>query len=335
MDRFAALAKRLGFALGVLLAVTLLTFCVTCFAPGDPARRIAGPQASAEVVERVRADLGLDRPVWLQYGAYVSRLVRLDLGVSNVTGRPVLTEILARAPASIELMGLGLLLSLAIGAPLGVAAALKRGGFADRLTSAAAVIGASTPAFWLGLILIVVFYRLLYWFPASGRLSGAPPVTLTGFLLVDSLLSFDFRAFADALAHLVLPAVSLALLDFGYFARLVRNQLFGVLDQDFIRVARASGLPETEVVTRHALPHALSPLVTVVAAALGGLLYGSVSIETVFGWPGAGKFVVDSIFALDFPVIMGFAVLASVVFVAINALADMLYGALDPRVGRR
>lgn len=324
--------RRLAFLAIVLVGVSVLTFGIANLAPGDPARMIAGPAASVEAVERIRDELGLNEPLWIQYGRYVGRLLRFDLGTSNVTGRPVLDEILARAPASLELMGLGLLTALAFGIPLGLAAALNRGRIADRLVRALAVIGAAVPAFWLGLLLVALFYRELGWFPASGRFTGAPPDPMTGFLTIDTLAAGDWRGFRIAVAHLALPVASIALLDLGLFARLVRNQMLGVLREDYVRVARAGGLSDAEVVRFHALRNGLSPLVTVVAASVATMLYGSVSVETVFSWPGAGQHVVNSIFSLDFPVILGFALLTSLAYVLLNFLADLAYGALDPRV---
>lgn len=327
----AFVLRRSALLVVVLLGVSLLTFSISHLAPGDPARMIAGPQAAPEAVEKIRLDLGLDQPLWRQYALYLGKLVRFDLGVSNVSGKPVLDEIARRAPASLELMGAGLLIALAAGIPLGVRAALRRGGFADRAVSGLAVGGASMPAFWLGLILILVFYRELAWFPASGRFTGPPPQAVTGFLTLDSLIAGDWRAFRIACAHLALPSLSLALLDLGLVARLVRNQMRGVMEQEYIRTARAAGLGETTVVWRHALRNGLSPMITVVAASLASMLYGSVSVEAVFGWSGAGQFVVDSIFNLDFPVIMGFAVLTSGAYVIVNLLADLAYAAVDPR----
>ncbi|WP_374571315.1 ABC transporter permease [Phenylobacterium sp.] len=327
--------RRCALLVVVLFGVSLLTFAVAHLAPGDPARLIAGPQASAEAVAHVRRDLGLDAPLWRQYALYAGRLARLDLGQSNVSGKPVLREIAARAPASLELMGSGLILALALGTPLGVWAALKRGGLADRGVGALAVAGAAMPAFWLGLMLILLFYRELAWFPASGRFTGAPPPAVTGLMTLDALLAGDPRAFETACAHLALPTLSIALLDLGLVARLVRNQMLGVLDAEYIRTARATGLPEGRVIVDHALRNALSPMITVVAASLATMLYGSVSVETVFGWPGAGQYVVESIFSMDFPVIMGFAVVTSAVYVVVNLLADLLYAAVDPRVRAR
>jgi peptide/nickel transport system permease protein len=325
-------ARRLGFLVLVLLGVSLITFGIAHLAPGDPARLIAGGQASAQTVEKVRRHLGLDQPLWRQYLIYLDQLAHLDLGVSNASGRPVLKEIGQRAPASIELLGGGLLVATLIGVPMGVWAALNQRRGPDYAVRAASILGAAAPAFWVGLVLIVIFYRNLFWFPAGGRFTGTPPSAVTGLMTVDSLIAGDFVALRTSLAHLALPVLSIALLDVGILARLTRNQLLGVMNQEYVRVAQASGLPRAEAVRRHALRNALSPLVTVLAASIAGMLYGSVSVETVFGWPGAGKYMVDAVFNLDFPVIMGFAVLTAVAYVVLNTLADLVYAALDPRV---
>lgn len=328
----ALIVRRIVFAVCVLAAVSLATFSIGHLAPGDPARLIAGPEVSAATVETLRHKLGLGQPLWRQYLIYVRDLTHGDLGVSSVTGRPVLDEIATRGPASIELLLSALLVALAAGIPLGAVAARRPGGWADRLTSGLAVLGASTPAFWFGLILIVVFYRDLQWFPGSGRFTGEQPPTVSGFYTIDALLAGDLARFSVAVSHLALPVMSMSLLDLGFVARLTRNQMLGVLSQEYIRVARAGGLSESEIVTRHALKNALSPLITTTVASLATLLYGSVSVETVFGWPGAGLYVVNAIASLDFPVIMGFAALTSLAYVAVMALADLAQAGLDPRL---
>jgi peptide/nickel transport system permease protein len=330
MARFAL--HRLVFMCAVLFSVSVITFLIIRLAPGDPARLMAGPQASAEAVEQIRLDLGLDQPLIDQYLGYAGRALRLDFGQSAASGQPVIAEIAARAPATFELMSLALLIALGIGIPLGVLAAIRRGGPEEMLTRSASIIGSAAPAFWLGLLLILLFYRHLDWFPASGRFTGEPPPSVTGFLTIDALLAGDLPAFRIALAHLALPALSMALLELGIYARLVRNQMLGVLSQDYIRVARAGGLGEAAVLREHALRNGLAPLVTIVAASLATMLYGSVSVETVFGWPGAGRYMVDSIFRLDMPVIMGFALITAAAYVLTNTLADIVYAVLDPRV---
>lgn len=330
MARFVL--QRLAFLMLVLLGVSLVTFAIAHLAPGDPARMMAGAAASSEAVAALRAKLGLDLPIWQQYAIYLEDLLRFDLGTSSVSGQPVLDEILTRAPASIELMGSALLLALMVGIPLGIGAAMRRGGLLDRLVSGLSVAGISVPAFWLGLILVIIFYRQLEWFPASGRFTGTPPPHVTGFLVIDAIIALDRPALAAALAHLALPVLSLALLEAGPLARLVRNQMRAVLASDYVRMARASGLSERTILWRHALRNGLTPLVTLVAASVATMLFGSVSLETVFGWPGAGYFVVQSIFALDFPVIMGFAVLTAIAYVCVNTIADITLGLIDPRV---
>jgi len=326
------LLRRLGFMAVVLVCVTLITFLLIELAPGDTARLLAGPQASEAAVAQIREEMGLDAPLAARYAGYLADIVRLDFGTSVVTGRPVLTEIAERAPATFELMILASLIALGIGVPLGVAGAMHRGRAPEAAARAVSIIGASAPGFWVGLLLILLFYRTLDWFPASGRFTGTPPDAITGFLTIDALLRGDWTGFRIAFAHLLLPALSLALLELGVYARLVKNQMLGVLGQDYIRVARAGGLNEGEVLRHHALRNGLAPIVTIVAASLATMLYGSVSVETVFGWPGAGRFVVQSIFKLDLPVVMGFAVLTAAAYVIANALADLVYAGLDPRV---
>lgn len=324
--------RRAGFAVIVMVFVTLITFTLLNLAPGDPAQMLAGPQADAETIEQVRQDMGLDQPFLHRYLSYLQNLGRLDLGVSLATGRPVLSEIADRAPATFELMLLATLMSLSVGIPLGVLAAMQRGKAPEVIARVASIIGASTPAFWLGLLLILLFYRTLDWFPAYGRFTGTPPEQVTGFLTIDSILAGDFMSLRIALAHLTLPALSLALLELGVFARLVKNQMLEVLESDYVRVARAGGLSESQVLQYHALRNGLAPLVTIIAAGLATMLYGSVSLETVFGWPGAGRYVVDAIFRLDFPIIMGFAVLTSAAYLVANFVADLIYAMLDPRI---
>jgi peptide/nickel transport system permease protein len=325
------IVRRLAFAVVVMAAVSLITFAILA-AGSDPARMLAGPQASSEAVERLRAQLGLDQPFWGQYAAYIGRVLEGDFGRSIVTGRPVLQELASRAAATFELMLAALAVTITIGVPLGVWAARRKDEWPDHLVRAIAVSGISVPGFWLGMLLVVVFYRDLGWFPSGGRFSGEPPPGPTGFYLVDSLLHGDLSAFAIAAQHLALPVMALAVAEIGATARLVRGQLIGVLAEDYIRVARAGGLSEAQVVRHHALRNALTPLLTVLGLSIAQMLYGSVVVETVFGWPGTGNYVVASIFALDFPVILGFALIASLVYVVVNALVDTAYAVLDPRV---
>jgi peptide/nickel transport system permease protein len=328
----AFIARRLSFLILVVLAVSLITFLISQVVPGDPARVVAGPRANAEQLEKVRRELGLERPLPVRYLSYVDHILHGDLGSSIVTGRPVLGELAARAPATLELMSVALVAALAVGVPLGVFAALTRGGWPDRLIRIGSAATISVPAFWLGPLLILLLYGAWHILPGSGRLDLDPPPTVTGFLLVDTLLAGDLAAFGDALAHLAIPVLTLALLDIGAIARLVRAQMIEVLGEDYIKTARASGLPEATVVLRYALRNGLIPLVTVLGLSIAQMLYGSVVIESIFAWPGTGNYVVGAIFNLDFPVVMGFALVASIAYVIVNLAVDMLYMLLDPRI---
>lgn len=326
--------KRLFSLVLVVIGVSLITFVISHLIPGDPARLIAGERATPEIVAHIRHQLGLDLPLYEQYWRYVVQLVHGDLGISIRTHRPVLQDIRAFFPATLELAVVALILATLIGIPLGVLSAVYRNKTVDQIVRTIAVAGISTPAFWLGLGLIVVFYGRLGWFPGGGRLDQglAPPSDITGFYLVDSLLTWNIPVFVNALKHIVLPALTLGFVHLGIVARQIRSAMLEQLGEDYIRTARAFGLSRLTVVMRHALPNALIPSVTVLGLALGDLLYGAVLTETVFGWPGMGAYVVDSIQALDFPAVMGFAVVVSFVYVVLNLVVDLLYRWIDPRI---
>jgi peptide/nickel transport system permease protein len=328
----AFLARRLAFLIVVLFGVTVVTFTISHVVPGDPARLIAGPRATTIQLQQLRTELGLNQPLTIQYWRYVKQIAHGDLGTSLVTGRPILTELAERLPATLELMLCALLCSLAVGIPAGVLAATRKNSGIDHMVRAGSAFGLSVPAFWLAPLLILLFYSKLGWLPGSGRLEMDAPVSVTGFLLIDTLLAGDGTAFIDAIRHLALPVLTLALLDAGAVARLVRGQMIEVLNEDYIRTALASGLPRRTVILRHALRNALIPLITVLGLSIAQMLYGSVIIESLFGWPGTGNYVVTAIFNLDFPVVMGFALLASVAYVGVNLIVDLLYMAIDPRI---
>jgi peptide/nickel transport system permease protein len=263
-------------------------------------------------------------------------LLQGDLGLSIRTHRPVLEDLRLFVPATLELAMAAMLLSILIGVPLGVLSAVYNNRLIDHIARTLAVAGISTPAFWLGLGLIVLFYGHLGWLPSGGRLSqglDAPPA-FTGFYLIDSLLAGQWATFTDASRHLLLPAVTLAFVNLGVITRQIRGAMLEQLSEDYIRTARAYGLSRTTVVLRHALPNALIPSITVVGLALGDLLYGAVLTETVFAWPGMGAYVVKSIQALDFPAVMGFAILVSFVYVLLNRVIDLLYRLADPRIAK-
>jgi len=329
------LRKRLLGLLLVVFGVSLITFAISHLIPGDPARLIAGDRASDELVAGIRHQLGLDLPLYQQYGRYLLDLVQGDLGTSIRTNRPVLEDLQAFFPATLELAVVALFLAIVVGVPLGVLSAVYHNRAIDQIARTLAVTGISTPAFWLGLGAIVLFYGHLGWLPGGGRLSEglAPPPTITGFYLIDALLAGNFSLFMDALKHLILPAATLGFVTLGVIARQIRSAMLDQLGEDYIRTARAYGLSRWTVILRHALPNALIPSVTVLGLTLGDLLYGAVLTETVFAWPGMGAYVVKSIQSLDFPEVMGFAILVSFIYVLLNMAIDLLYRVIDPRIG--
>lgn len=329
------LRKRLLGLLLVVFSVSLITFTISHLIPGDPARLIAGDRASDALVAGIRHQLGLDLPLYQQYGRYVLDLVQGDLGTSIRTNRPVLEDLQAFFPATLELALVALFLAIVVGVPLGVLSAVYHNRAIDQIARTLAVTGISTPAFWLGLGAIVLFYGHLGWLPGGGRLSEGltPPNTITGFYLIDSLLAGNFSLFVDALKHLILPAATLGFVTLGVISRQIRSAMLDQLGEDYIRTARAYGLSKWTVILRHALPNALIPSVTVLGLTLGDLLYGAVLTETVFAWPGMGAYVVKSIQSLDFPAVMGFAILVSFIYVLLNMAIDLLYRVIDPRIG--
>ncbi len=329
------LRKRVLGLLLVVFGVSLITFTISHLIPGDPARLIAGDRASDALVAGIRHQLGLDLPLYQQYGRYVLDLVQGDLGTSIRTNRPVLEDLQAFFPATLELALVALFLAILVGVPLGVLSAVYHNRAIDQIARTLAVTGISTPAFWLGLGAIVLFYGHLGWLPGGGRLSEGltPPSTITGFYLIDSLLAGNFTLFFDALKHLILPAATLGFVTLGVIARQIRSARLDQLGEDYIRTARAYGLSRWTVILRHALPNALIPSVTVLGLTLGDLLYGAVLTETVFAWPGMGAYVVKSIQSLDFPAVMGFAILVSFIYVLLNMAIDLLYRVIDPRIG--
>ena len=281
----------------------------------------------------IRHQLGLDLPLYQQYGRYLLDLVQGDLGTSIRTNRPVLEDLQAFFPATLELAVVALFLAIVVGVPLGVLSAVYHNRAIDQIARTLAVTGISTPAFWLGLGAIVLFYGHLGWLPGGGRLSEglAPPTTITGFYLIDALLAGNFSLFMDALKHLILPAATLGFVTLGVIARQIRSAMLDQLGEDYIRTARAYGLSRWTVILRHALPNALIPSVTVLGLTLGDLLYGAVLTETVFAWPGIGRYLTSALFAGDTTAIMGGTLLLGMCFILINNVTDLLVRLLDPR----
>ncbi|MCC3704815.1 ABC transporter permease [Rouxiella badensis] len=320
----------------VMMGVCVITFIISHMIPGDPARLLAGDRASNEMVLHMRQQLGLDQPLYVQFYRYVLDLLHGNLGVSIRTGRPVLDDLRAFFPATLELAFSALLLAIILGIPLGVLSAVYRNKFPDHIVRMLSVIGISTPAFWLGLGVIILFYGHLNLLPGGGRLDDwmDPPTHITGFYVIDSILTGNRDALWNSLQHLLMPALTLAFVHMGIVARQIRSAMLEQMSEDYIRTARANGLSHWRVIICHALPNALIPSVTVLGLAMGDLLYGAVLTETVFAWPGMGAYVVSSIQALDFPAVMGFAVVVSFAYVLVNLWVDLLYVWIDPRIGR-
>jgi peptide/nickel transport system permease protein len=327
--------SRLLGALPNVLGVVVVTFVLTRALPGDPAAYFAGPAASQEAVEQIRTLLGLDRSLAHQFAAYLKDLAQGNLGTSLSTGQPVLAELASRLPASLELTLCGLVIALAAAIPLGIFAATRPGSAVDHLCRIVATAGVSLPTFFTGLVLAYVFYFLLGLAPSPlGRLDVAlpPPPAVTGFYLLDSLLAGDFEVFRAAAAQLVLPSATLALFVMAPVMRMTRAAMLGVLSADFVRTARAFGLPRRKVLLAYAFRNALLPIVTTLGMVFSFLLGSNVLVEKVFAWPGIGSYVIEALVASDYAPVQGFVLTMALLYVALNLTIDLLYVLIDPRV---
>ena len=333
---FRFLATRVGLIVPTFVGVTLLTFALIRVIPGDPIELLAGergidPARHAEL----RAGLGLDKPLLVQYGIYIADVARGDLGESILTREPVLKEFLARFPATFELSACAILFALAIGLPAGVLAAVRRGSAMDHTVMAVSLTGFSMPVFWWALLAILFFSVTLGWTPVSGRISllyFIEPVT--GFMLIDSWLADEPGAFRSAVLHLVLPSVVLGTIPLAVIARMTRSSMLEVMGDDYIRTARAKGASPLRVVAVHALRNAAIPVVTIIGLQTGVLLAGAILTETIFAWPGIGKWLVESVHRRDYPVLQGGVLLVATTVILVNLLVDALYGFINPRVRR-
>lgn len=334
MSGIKSVVKRLSQLLIVLLGVTLVTFLVSHVVPGDPARMLLGQRADAQTLENMRHVMGLDRPIWFQYFDYLGGLLHGNLGISIRTQRPVLSELLTYFPATIELTLFAMGFAVISGVGLGLLSAAYRDTPIDHGTRILAILGVSTPLFWLGLMVLLLFYKHLGWLPGSGRLDSFinPPTQITGLYVVDSVLTGDWVALKSSILHLILPTICLGYIQLATIARLVRASMIEVLEQDYIKTALSNGIPRYRIIYRHALRNALIPTVTLIGLTFGELLGGAILTETIFTWPGMGKYVVDSIAFLDFPAIMGFTILVATIYVIINMVVDLLYPILDPQI---
>jgi len=331
-------ASRLGLALVMAVLATLVIFLIANTVPGDPALAQLGDVAASnkEFLAQFRAKWGLDLPLWQRYVIFLKGLVHGDLGISIATQRPVLDDIAAYAPATVELATMGFLIALIVGIPLGIFAAVRRDSWIDHAARFISLIGVSSPTFWLAFIMLAIFYGGLGIAPGPGRLDpiALPPPPVTRFFVIDTVLAGDWSTFYDALAHLVLPSIVLAATTLGLVTRTTRASMLESMQQDYVRTARAKGLRERAVMISHVLPNALVPVVTLGGLAYANLLSGAVMTETVFSWPGLGLYTFRSAAALDFPAIMGITLIVAVTYLIINLLIDVSYALLDPRVLR-
>jgi len=326
-----AFALTIAFTFLGLLAIT---FFIGRVIPIDPVLAVVGDRAPQAVYERVRLEMGLDRPLIVQFVSYVGDVATGNLGQSVTTGRPVISDLARVFPATLEMATLGIIIGVALGVPMGVWAAARQGSITDQVIRVVGLLGYSVPAFWLGLIGLLLFYARLQWVAGPGRLDifydGLVP-TVTGLMLVDSLLAGNWTVFKNAVSHLVLPASILGFFSLAYIARMTRSFMLDQLSQEYVTTARVKGVPERAVIWRHAFRPIRVPLITVIGLSYAGLLEGSVMIETVFSWPGIGNYLTSALLNADMNAVLGATLVIGAVFIGINKVSDVLYRVLDPR----
>ena len=325
---------RVSLVIPTFLGVTFLTFLLIRLVPGDPIEvRVGERGIPPERLLELRRELGLDRPLWQQFLDYIAGVLQGDLGVSLVTRNSVFSEFLTLFPATLELAALAMLFATVVGLPAGIIAAVRRGSVFDHGVMGISLTGYSMPIFWWGLLLILFFSVGLGWTPVSGRLDLLYYVEpVTGFMLVDTLMAGEYGAFWSALHHLILPMIVLGTVPLAVVARMTRSAMLEVLGEDYIRTARAKGLAGKRVIGLHALRNALIPVVTVIGLQVGTLLGGAILTETIFSWPGVGKWLIESINRRDYPALQGGVLLIATTVMAVNLLVDVLYGVLNPRI---
>ena len=325
--------RRLALLVPTLLGMSILAFSLIHLVPGDPAQVMLGERATAEAIANLRSELGLDQPVYVQYGRFLAGLLTGDLGRSLKTREKIVVEMGERFPATFELALAAILFAGVFGVLAGILAARYRRSFFDVFVMAGSLAGVSMPIFWLGLLVILLFSVQLGWLPLAGRIDPAFAVpTRTGFLLIDTLLAGRPLAFLDAVRHLVLPAFVLGTIPLAVIARMTRAAVLDVLTQDYVRTAWAKGLSEARVLLVHVLKNALIPTITVIGLQFGYLLGGAIITETIFSWPGVGRWLVLAVMARDFRAVQGGVLLLATVFVLVNLLVDLLYAVADPRI---
>jgi dipeptide transport system permease protein len=326
--------RRLGVVIPTFIGITILVFGLIHMIPGDPVEAMSGERGMEPArYERLMAEYGLDRPLPVQYFDYIYKAAQGNLGRSIVTQESVLSEFLDRFPATFELSTCAILFALCLGIPAGIVAALKRNSPVDYSVMGVSLAGYSMPIFWWALLLILFFSVHLGWTPVSGRIAiEYDPVRVTGLMLIDSLLSGEEGAFASAVSHLILPTIALGTIPLATLARMTRSAMLEVLGEDYVRAARARGLSPLRVIGKHALRNALIPVVTVVGLQVGTLLAGAILTETIFSWPGIGKWMVEAIHRRDYPVVQGGILLSATLVIFVNLIVDVLYGVINPRI---
>ena len=328
------LISRLALLIPTFIGVSIISFAFIRLLPGDPILLLAGERGlSPERYQQLRELYGFDQPLVVQYFDYLVNLLQGDFGTSIVTKRPVLEEFLTLFPATLELSFCAIIVATVIGVPAGVLAAIRRGSWLDQSVMGTALVGYSMPIFWWGLLLIILFSGILQWTPVSGRISLIYffPTT-TGFMLIDSLLSGQSGEFKSAASHLILPTIVLATIPLAVIARQTRSAMLEVLGEDYVRTARAKGLSPYRVVGLHALRNAMIPVITTIGLQVGVLMAGAILTETIFSWPGIGKWMVDSVFKRDYAVVQGGLLLIAAIIMLVNLIVDLLYGLINPRI---
>lgn len=328
---------KLALIIPTFIGITIVAFAFVRFLPGDPVLLLAGERGmDPDRYKQLLVQFGYDRPIWVQYFDYLMGLFRGDFGVSISTKRPVFQEFLTLFPATLELATFAMVFATLLGIPAGIVAAVKRGSMFDQLTMGAALTGYSMPIFWWGLLLIILFSGTLGWTPVSGRISLLyffPSVT--GFMTIDALLSGQKGAFTSAVQHLILPTIVLGTIPLAVIARQTRSAMLEVLGEDYVRTARAKGLKPRRVIGLHALRNAMIPVITTIGLQMGMLMAGAILTETIFSWPGIGKWMIDSISRRDYPVVQGGLVLVAGLVMLVNLIIDVLYGLINPRIRRQ
>ncbi|SDH33844.1 ABC transporter permease [Halanaerobium congolense] len=330
---FNYIIKRLLALIPILIGVAIIVFLIVHLIPGDPAQTMLGERATDQALERLREQMGLNDSLPVQFWRYVKDLLRGDLGRSIMSNNPVSAELMQRFPATLELSFFAIIFAVFVGVPAGIFASMNQNSWFDNLSMLIALIGVSMPIFWLGLMFIWLFAVELGWFPPSSRIGvGLEFTPITNLYVIDSILQFNFTALKNVLHHLVLPAVALGTIPMAIIARMTRSSMLEVLKKDYIRTAYAKGLKRKIVIFKHALKNAMVPIITVVGLQFGVLLGGAVMTETIFSWPGLGKYLVDAIYARDFPIVQGGILFFAGVFVIVNLIVDLSYALVDPRI---